>query len=197
MTGSITDGEDVVQDALFRAYRSLDTFDDSRPLAPWLFARCASPAKNADGEEPNACRSKRRRRSRGVPHWLSIGYHKRRIEMTVATTLDIFGMLPEEYRAVMDKLGVEERPEAGIYLHATITMDFGYRVVEIWERKEQFEDFLEKRLAPVTKTLGINRKIEITITPLHNLFAPRLDELAGLVGALPGGPGARQLSEAL
>jgi RNA polymerase sigma-70 factor, ECF subfamily len=37
MTGSLTDGEDVVQDALFRAYRSLDTYDDSRPLAPWLF----------------------------------------------------------------------------------------------------------------------------------------------------------------
>src|SRR5258705_11209225 len=37
MTGSITDGEDVVQDALFRAYRSLDTFGDSRPLVPWLF----------------------------------------------------------------------------------------------------------------------------------------------------------------
>jgi RNA polymerase sigma-70 factor, ECF subfamily len=37
MIGSITDGEDVVQDALFRAYRSLDTFDDSRPLGPWLF----------------------------------------------------------------------------------------------------------------------------------------------------------------
>ena len=37
MTGSITDGEDVVQDALFRAYRSLDTFDDSRRLTPWLF----------------------------------------------------------------------------------------------------------------------------------------------------------------
>src|SRR5258706_13028757 len=37
MTGSITDGADVVQDALFRAYRSLETFDDSRPLVPWLF----------------------------------------------------------------------------------------------------------------------------------------------------------------
>jgi RNA polymerase sigma-70 factor (ECF subfamily) len=37
MTGSITDGEDVVQDALFRAYRNLETYDDSRPLAPWLF----------------------------------------------------------------------------------------------------------------------------------------------------------------
>jgi RNA polymerase sigma-70 factor (ECF subfamily) len=37
MTGSVLDGEDVVQDALFLAYRKLDTFDDSRPLAPWLF----------------------------------------------------------------------------------------------------------------------------------------------------------------
>ena len=37
MTGSPFDGEDVVQDALFDAYRKLDTYDDARPLAPWLF----------------------------------------------------------------------------------------------------------------------------------------------------------------
>src|SRR5712692_7932659 len=37
MTGSVMDGEDVVQDALFQAYRKLETFDDSCPLAPWLF----------------------------------------------------------------------------------------------------------------------------------------------------------------
>jgi RNA polymerase sigma-70 factor (ECF subfamily) len=37
MTGSILDGEDVVQEALFHAYRRLDTFDESRPIAPWLF----------------------------------------------------------------------------------------------------------------------------------------------------------------
>jgi RNA polymerase sigma-70 factor (ECF subfamily) len=37
MTGSVMDGEDVVQDALFQAYRKLDTFDDKRPLGPWLF----------------------------------------------------------------------------------------------------------------------------------------------------------------
>jgi RNA polymerase sigma-70 factor (ECF subfamily) len=37
MTGSVLDGEDVVQDALFQAYRKLDTFNDDRPLAPWLF----------------------------------------------------------------------------------------------------------------------------------------------------------------
>jgi RNA polymerase sigma-70 factor, ECF subfamily len=37
MTGSVVDGEDVVQEALFQAYRKLDTFDDTRPLEPWLF----------------------------------------------------------------------------------------------------------------------------------------------------------------
>ena len=37
MTGSVMDGEDVTQEALFEAYRKLDKFDDSRPLKPWLF----------------------------------------------------------------------------------------------------------------------------------------------------------------
>lgn len=37
MAGSVMDGEDIVQEALFEAYRKLDQFDDSRPLKPWLF----------------------------------------------------------------------------------------------------------------------------------------------------------------
>lgn len=37
MTGSVMDGEDVVQEALFEAYRKLEKYDDSRALKPWLF----------------------------------------------------------------------------------------------------------------------------------------------------------------
>jgi RNA polymerase sigma-70 factor (ECF subfamily) len=37
MTGSVLDGEDIVQEALFEAYRKLDTFDEGRALSPWLF----------------------------------------------------------------------------------------------------------------------------------------------------------------
>ena len=37
MLGSVMDGEDLVQDVLFQAYRKLDAYDDSRPLTPWLF----------------------------------------------------------------------------------------------------------------------------------------------------------------
>jgi hypothetical protein len=106
--------------------------------------------------------------------------------MSVITTLDITDMTPEEYRAVLDQMGVETRPAAGIYLHLTATMSFGFRVMELWDRKEGFEEFLEKRLAPATQELGIDRKTEITVSPLHNLFAPRLEEIPGLVASLPG-----------
>lgn len=109
--------------------------------------------------------------------------------MSVITTLDITGMTPEEYRAVLDHMGVETRPAAGIYLHLTTSTQFGYRIMELWDEKEGFDEFLEKRLAPATKALGIQRGTVITVTPLHNLFAPRLDEIRGLIPFLPGAPG--------
>src|SRR5215471_2155149 len=37
MTGSIMDGEDLVQDTLFQAYQKISAFDASRPFKPWLF----------------------------------------------------------------------------------------------------------------------------------------------------------------
>ena len=37
MSGSVLDGEDIVQEALFEAYRKLESFDETRSLEPWLF----------------------------------------------------------------------------------------------------------------------------------------------------------------
>jgi hypothetical protein len=114
--------------------------------------------------------------------------------MTVVTTLDITDLTPTEYRAVLDELGVETRPEGGIYLHLTTPTDFGFRIVEVWDEKAGFERFLEQRLAPATKAVGMERETRITVTPLHNLFAPRLDELPALVPSLPGAPAKRAAS---
>jgi hypothetical protein len=110
--------------------------------------------------------------------------------MTVVTTLDVIGLTPTEYRAVMDELGVERRPEGGIYLHLTTPTVVGFRVVEIWDEKAGFDRFVETRLVPATKAVGMERETQITVTPLHNLFAPRLEELPGLIPSLPGAPRA-------
>jgi hypothetical protein len=108
--------------------------------------------------------------------------------MTVVSTLDITDLTAAEYRAVMDELGVELRPEGGIYLHLTTPTDVGFRVVEVWDEKENFERFVEHRLAPANDAIGLDHATEITVTPLHNFFAPRLNELPGLVSSLPDAP---------
>jgi hypothetical protein len=90
----------------------------------------------------------------------------------------------------MDELGVETRPEGGIYLHLTAPTNFGFRVVEIWDEREGFDRFIEHRLTPASKAVGLEREMTITVTPLHNFFAPRLDELPALVPSLPGAPRA-------
>ena len=55
MTASVMDGEDVVQEALFQAYRKLDSFDDTRPLKPWLFQiahnRCIDFLRRRQGRQ--------------------------------------------------------------------------------------------------------------------------------------------------
>jgi len=113
--------------------------------------------------------------------------------MMYVTTIDVIGLSTNEYRAVLDKMGVETNPAANIFLHLTAPIDGGYRIIEIWDSKEAFEEFLQKRLTPANEALGIKSKANITVVPLHNFFAPRLEELPGISNTLPG---ARKLHAA-
>ena len=46
LLGHAGDAEDVAQDTFIRAYRYLNTFDDSRALRPWLLSISANLARN-------------------------------------------------------------------------------------------------------------------------------------------------------
>ena len=106
--------------------------------------------------------------------------------MTVVATLDIADLTAAEYRAVLDELGVEDRPDSGIYLHLATPTDSGFRIVEIWDEQAGFGRFLEGRLGPAAQAAGMDHPTNVTVTPLHNFFGPRLDELPRLVPSLPG-----------
>ncbi len=67
MVGSTLDGEDVAQDALFDAYRRLDTYDDRRPLGPWLFRIAHNRCIDLLRRRRRACRRRTRRRNRRSP----------------------------------------------------------------------------------------------------------------------------------
>ncbi len=111
--------------------------------------------------------------------------------MAEMTTIDVHGMTEEEYARVMNRLGVEQDPAAGIYLHMTAQTQFGFRVIEIWDSADEFQIFLADRLAKAAEAERIERDMRVAIEPLHNFFAPRLGELPGLVPSLAGGPQRR------
>lgn len=97
------------------------------------------------------------------------------------TTIDVFGITPKEYRAILDRMNVEVRPASGLYLHLTAPIEGGCRVTEVWDRRENFEDFMQARLAPAAEAIGLKREMKVTVEPLYNVFAPRLNELPSLV----------------
>lgn len=112
----------------------------------------------------------------------------------VVMTMDVAKVTAEEYRSILDEMGVEARPEAGIYEHISHPTESGFRIIEVWESQAGFEEFAARRLQPAVSKLGIERETTIRFQPLHNFFGPRQDELPGLVPQLPGGPnsGARR-----
>jgi quinol monooxygenase YgiN len=106
----------------------------------------------------------------------------------VVMTMDVSGLTHKEFRAILNEMGVEARPEPGIYQHVSHPTEDGFRIIEIWESQRGFEEFSERRLKPAITKLGIQRKTTITFRPLHNFFGPRQHELPQLIGQLPGGP---------
>jgi RNA polymerase sigma-70 factor (ECF subfamily) len=114
MTGSVMDGEDVVQEALFEAYRKLDQFDESRPLKPWLFRiahnRCIDFLRRRGGrDEAEATAAVPETILPTEPSSLGIGYALEHLVLTLppkerACVLlkDIFDYTLEEIAEMVD-----------------------------------------------------------------------------------------------
>ena len=106
---------------------------------------------------------------------------------TVVMTMNVTGLTHREFRAILDEMVVEARPEAGIYQHISHPTETGFRIIEVWDSQAGFEEFAQRRLTPAINKLGIQRETTIVFQPLHNFFGPRINELPGLIGQLPGG----------
>ncbi len=94
--------------------------------------------------------------------------------------LDIHGLTAAEYDAVVARMGVEREPAPGIYLHLATPLEggAGIRVIEMWDDPAGFQSFIETRMLPAAQALGLARETKVSVTPLHNVFAPRAAEIA-------------------
>ena len=74
------------------------------------------------------------------------------------------GATPEEYERIRSKLGVDESPPSGGQVHiAAKGEDGAIRIIEVWESREQAEDWGEKVRA-ARQELGIGGEAPPSIT---------------------------------
>lgn len=92
--------------------------------------------------------------------------------MPIAMDMTWAGVTPDQYDAVRELVGWErDAPDGGVFHAAWFTSD-GLRVLDVWETAEHFRRFVDERLMPGVKQLGIGGEPEVQITPAHAVFAP-------------------------
>jgi hypothetical protein len=70
-------------------------------------------------------------------------------EMAVGTiTRFSEGMGADQYDAVMEKMGLADEPVEGLIFHSAGELEGHFQVFNIWEARENFEQFVVDRLRP-------------------------------------------------
>ncbi len=91
--------------------------------------------------------------------------------MAVAMFMHWPGVTPDQYDAVMARLGLDANPAAGGVLHVAAVTDEGLDVCDVWQTEQAFSSFLQNRMLPAASELGIGGEPDIRVVQLHNLYA--------------------------
>ncbi|UGS38017.1 hypothetical protein [Capillimicrobium parvum] len=75
--------------------------------------------------------------------------------MPVAFILDFDGATSAQYDAVIEEMQLGGRTPPGALYHAAGPTETGWRVVDVWETDEAFQDFTARTVAPATQAHGL------------------------------------------
>ncbi len=103
--------------------------------------------------------------------------------MAVAMFMHWPGVTSDQYDALMARLSLDANPAAGGVLHLATLTEEGLEVCDVWQTEQAFRGFLEQRMLPVVRELGITGEPEVRLIPLHNLYAGDPD-MIDRIGAL-------------
>ncbi|MER5638560.1 hypothetical protein ABT095_16555 [Kitasatospora sp. NPDC002227] len=90
--------------------------------------------------------------------------------MAVVMSMSWAGTTPEQYDAVRDLVRWEEQTPDGAVLHVAWYDENGLRVTDVWDTAEDFNRFMQDRLAPAIEKVGIEGQPEVSFTPVHRRF---------------------------
>jgi hypothetical protein len=97
--------------------------------------------------------------------------------MAVLIEQRLDGVTQEMYDGVNARLNAQANPPAGLILHSSCATEGGWRIVDVWETAQAYQQFAEERIGPAVtayaQEAGIEpRTPETTITELYDVMRP-------------------------
>ncbi len=75
--------------------------------------------------------------------------------MTVGLVLDFAGATREQYEQLRDRMQVGEHMPAGGQVHVAGRHAGGWRVIDVWDSREAFEQFRDSQIVPNAGAVGL------------------------------------------
>jgi len=96
--------------------------------------------------------------------------------MAITMTMRWPGVTKEQYLAALKEIDWENDIPKGARFHVASFGDDGFRVTDIWETAEDFQNFVNSRLIPGTQKVGIQGQPEVVIGEVARVFHPAYNE---------------------
>jgi len=93
--------------------------------------------------------------------------------MAVAVELDFRGATLEIYDEINERIGLLPGGPASPQelFHWVTSTEEGFRVVDVWETRDAFEQFLRQKLDPIFDEVGVPEPPQIVFYDVHNYLA--------------------------
>jgi hypothetical protein len=90
--------------------------------------------------------------------------------MAVAVVMEFEGGTLAQYDQVIEKMGFHPTGPgaAGGLFHWVTRTDDGICVTDVWESREQYEDFGQNQIGPITQEVGVPGPPKVTFHEVHN-----------------------------
>jgi hypothetical protein len=92
--------------------------------------------------------------------------------MPVVMIMEWDGVTPEQYDEARALVNWEGDVPAGGMFHVAAFDGQKLRVTDVWQSAEQFDQFVQTRLMPGVKQIGIQGEPRVEIYPTHRIFTP-------------------------
>ncbi len=90
--------------------------------------------------------------------------------MAVAVEMSFKGATLAQYEQVIKKMSFSHggKGPPGLLFHWAVATSGGFRVVDVWKTKEQYERFAKEQIGPYSAEAGMPGPPEVTYTETHN-----------------------------